>query len=295
MRLSRLGVLVATAVIFFVVAPAGALAASRGGNVVPDRYIVVFKGSAGTADRETDQRERRDGFRAKFVYRRAVKGFTAKLSAGQVRRLKADPDVAFVTPDRTVKALDVLATGDSAPSGVRRMGAATGTTAHAASRANVAVIDTGVDLSHPDLNVADGVNCVTPGTRAQDDNGHGTHVAGTIAARNNGAGVVGVASGTKVYAVKVLDAAGSGTWSQIICGIDWATGTRTDADPSNDVSVANMSLGGPGQAIASCATTTDAMHKAICRSTDACVNYAVPAGNDGWDFDYATQPDTPAA
>jgi subtilisin family serine protease len=104
-----------------------------------------------------------------------------------------------------------------------------------------------------------------------------------------------VAPGTKVFAVKVLDAAGSGSWSQIICGIDWATATRADADPANDVAVVNMSLGGPGTPVGSCATTTDALHKAVCRSTDAGVNHVVAAGNDGWDFDYASQPDVPAA
>jgi subtilisin family serine protease len=93
----------------------------------------------------------------------------------------------------------------------------------------------------------------------------------------------------------VLDATGSGTTSQIICGIDWVTATRTDADPANDIAVANMSLGGPGQRVAPCATTTDPMHRAICASTAAGVTYVVAAGNDGWDFDYASVPDTPAA
>jgi subtilisin family serine protease len=93
----------------------------------------------------------------------------------------------------------------------------------------------------------------------------------------------------------VLAADDSGTFSQIICGIDWFTATRTDADPANDIAVANMSLGGPGQRVAPCETTTDPMHRAICASTAAGVTYVVAAGNDGWDFDYAAQPDTPAA
>jgi hypothetical protein len=93
----------------------------------------------------------------------------------------------------------------------------------------------------------------------------------------------------------VLDGNGSGTYSQIICGIDWVTGTRADADPSNDVAVANMSLGGSGAPIAPCATTSDPMHRALCASVAAGVTYIVAAGNDGWDFDYAPAPDTPAA
>jgi hypothetical protein len=175
------------------------------------------------------------------------------------------------------------------------MGAGTATEVREASTVNVAVIDTGIDLSHPDVPAVDGKNCVSAGARPQDDNGHGTHVAGTIAARNNGSGVVGVAPGTRTYAVKVLDAAGSGTWSQVICGIDWVTSTRTDADSSNDIAVANMSLGGAGDPLGPCATTADALHRAICASTAAGVTYVVAAGNDGWDFDYASAPDTPAA
>ncbi|MDQ4145032.1 MAG: S8 family serine peptidase, partial [Actinomycetota bacterium] len=235
-------------------------------------------------------------FHARHNFSHALKGFSAALNPGQVRSLRANPKVALVAPDREVEATGSvpLSTGDSAPPGVRRIEAATTSSTHEASSANVAVIDTGIDLAHPDLNAAHGVNCISSGA-AQDDNGHGTHVAGTIAAENNGAGVVGVAPGTKLYAAKVLDATGSGTMSGVICGIDWVTSTRTDADTSNDIAVANMSLGGAGPSIETCATTTDPEHLAICRSTAAGVTYVVAAGNDGWDFDYAPNPDLPAA
>jgi subtilisin family serine protease len=97
-----------------------------------------------------------------------------------------------------------------------------------------------------------------------------------------------------VWAVKVLNKRGSGSWSQVICGIDWATGTRTDSISGNDIAVANMSLGGLGSSLKTCATTSDALHKAICNSTAAGVTYVVAAGNDGWDFDYPSQPNVPA-
>jgi subtilisin family serine protease len=159
---------------------------------------------------------------------------------------------------------------------VRRIEAGTATTAHAASSAAVAVIDTGIDLTHPDLNAVSGTNCVSPASAAQDDHGHGTHVAGTIAAKNNGAGVVGVAPGTKLYAVKVLDAAGGGTIAQVICGIDWVT--RNAA--ALGIKVANLSLGGPGANDNNCGDTNgDPLHMAICRSTAAGVTYVVAAGN----------------
>jgi subtilisin family serine protease len=292
--LRRISFLAVTAAAAAVMPIATASAAPRPAEVAPDRYVVVYSDDAGRPAAETAEREKRDGFDARHVYSRSVQGFAARLTPAQVRRLESDPDVAFVAPDRVLHATDALAAGETVPAGVRRIGAATATTAHGASHAGVAVLDTGIDLDHPDLAVALGKNCVGAGA-PDDDNGHGTHVAGTIAARNDGAGVVGVAPGTRVTPVKVLAGDGSGTFSQIICGIEWVTATRTDADPANDIAVANMSLGGPGQRVAPCETTTDPMHRAICASTAAGVTYVVAAGNDGWDFDYAAQPDTPAA
>ena len=178
-----------------------------------------------------------------------------------------------------------LTSGDTNPTGVRRIGAGTDTTAHGASTERVAVIDTGIDLTHPDLNAKDGKNCVRTRKTANDGNGHGSHVAGTIGALNNGSGVAGVAPGTELYAVKVLDSAGSGTWSQIICGIDWVTGRNTDSNTDNDIKVANMSLGGSGTNDNNCGTTnSDALHRAICKSTKAGVTYAIAAGNSGANF-----------
>ena len=270
--------------------------AERADRVAPGRYIVVYRDAVEAPGAKTHRLERAHGFSARFRYDEALQGFAARLNERQLAALRSDPAVDFVAPDRFVHAARVpLAAGDSVPAGVRRIGAATASEVSGPSSVNVAVIDTGVDLSHSDLSAVSGKNCVTAGAPAQDDEGHGTHVAGTIGARNNGAGIVGVAPGTRIYSVKVLDSAGSGTWSQIICGIDWVTSTRTDADPANDVAVANMSLGGPGTPVGTCATTTDAMHRAICSSTAAGVTYVVAAGNDGWDFDYPQTPDVPAA
>jgi subtilisin family serine protease len=106
----------------------------------------------------------------------------------------------------------------------------------------VAIIDTGIDSSHPDLvgQVDGGYSAITKSEAAdayQDDNGHGTHVAGTVAALRDNRGVVGVAPMARLYGVKVLDADGSGNLSDVIDGIVWAA--------SNDMQVANMSLGAP--------------------------------------------------
>jgi subtilisin family serine protease len=269
-------------------ATAGAAPASPNG-----RYIVLYKGSVSSVNQATDARERRDGFSSRFRYGHALKGFAATLTSGQVRALEADSSVASVTPDYPVHALasGPIVTGDLAPTGIRRVEAATTTTAHGASSVNVAIIDTGVDLTHPDLNAVSGKNCVTSGASAQDDHGHGTHVAGTIAAKNNGSGAVGMAPGTKVYAVKVLNSAGSGTQSQVICGIDWVTANAS----ALNIKVANMSLGGSGPKLDACPNTADPEHKAICNSTAAGVTYAVAAGNSGRGFDNAATPDVPAA
>ena len=218
----------------------------------------------------------------------ALKGFAAELSAADVRALRRDPEVALVSPDLEVHALALtpLAAGESVPTGVARIEAANAREAHQASSVGVAVLDTGIDLDHPDLVAHDGKNCVASGS-ADDDNGHGTHVAGTIGARNQGAGVVGVAPGTALYAVKVLDGSGSGLWSNIICGIDWVTANAA----SLGIKVANMSLGGLGDDYSTCAG--DPLHQAICNSTDAGVVYTAAAGNNGWDWG-APPPDVPA-
>jgi subtilisin len=135
------------------------------------------------------------------------------------------------------------------------------------------VIDTGIDLDHPDLNVVGGVNC-SNGNSFDDGNGHGTHVAGTIAAVDNGSGVVGVVPGARLWAVRVLNNQGSGSFADIICGVNWVTAN------AGTIEVANMSLSGPGaEPSGSGCATGDAFHDAICNSVGAGVTYAVSAGN----------------
>jgi subtilisin len=278
-----------------------AIAADRNGDdyVIPGSYIVVLEDSVQSVSRQLAEHERRDGFQARHVYRTALKGYSARLTRAQVEDLRRDPQVASVEPNRIVHAADTLAAGESVPTGVARMGAASATAGQAnpASSAAVAVIDTGADLDHPDLNVlssADGNrnNCVTPGVAPNDDNGHGTHVSGTIGARNSGSGVVGVAPGTRIVPVKVLDSSGSGSWAQVICGINWVAANA----PTYGIAVANMSLGGLGSSLdnGACGATT-ALHQAICNATGSGVRFAVAAGNDGWAFPHSTLPDVPAS
>lgn len=252
------------------------------GAQVRSSYIVVYRDAVGL-DERISLLERLESFRTTFRYRSALHGFAAELTPAQVLRIAARPDVAFVSPDQVVRADAAvpMSPGDSAPTGVRRIEAATATSVNASSSVGVAVIDTGIDLVHPDLDVRPGVNCVAPDTPPQDDNGHGTHVAGTIGAKNDGAGLVGVVPGTTVYAVKVLDSSGSGLWSQVICGIDWVTQNTF----SLAIKVANMSLAGAGANDNDCGNTnSDALHKAVCASTEAGITYAVAAGNGNADL-----------
>lgn len=142
---------------------------------------------------------------------------------------------------------------------------------------NVAIIDSGIDGSHPDLNVAGGINFTSTKPQAwKDENGHGTHVAGTVAALDNAIGVVGVAPGASLWAVRVLNRQGFGSVSGIIAGIDWVTATRgNDGSTTNDIAVANMSLGIYG--------TTAALDAAVRASVNAGVVYTVAAMNESTD------------
>lgn len=226
-----------------------------------------------------DSQQAADGHRARYgaevsqVYSAALRGYAARIPAIALAAVARDPRVAFISEDREVWATD------AAPTGVDRIDADTSTRAGQNNTGPaVAVIDTGSG-PHSELNIAGGTNCSNGRpSNYSDGNGHGTHVAGTIAAQLNGAGVVGVLPGTPIYSVRVLNNQGSGSWSSVICGIDWVTANRV----SKGIKVANMSLGGTGSDDGNCGNSNgDALHKAICNSVAAGVTYVVAAGNDG--------------
>ncbi len=205
-------------------------------------YIVVLNDSVSDPASVARQHALAYGAQVRFVYRFALRGYSA---AVPIDRIQGDASSA-------------------------RSGDGTGSV-----NVPVAIIDTGSG-PHRDLNVVGGKNCST-GRSYNDGNGHGTHVAGTVAARDNTDGVVGVAPGAPIYSVRVLNNAGSGSWSSVICGIDWVTQNA----PSKGIKVANMSLGGSGSD-GTC--NSDALHQAICTSVAAGVTYAVAAGNSTSDF-----------
>ncbi|MEU7531509.1 S8 family peptidase [Saccharothrix sp. NPDC042600] len=210
-------------------------------------------------------------------YESAVRGYAARMTPATAARLARDPRVALVQRDGVA-----TTAAQTVPTGIDRVDAEVSPTARIDGvdervDVDVAVIDTGIDLDHPDLNVhtAGAKNC-SSGRSADDGNGHGTHVAGTIGAKDDANGVVGVAPGARVWPVRVLNNKGSGSFSDIVCGIDFVTAH------ANEIEVANMSLGGSG-ADSACGSNRDAMHEAICRSVAAGVTYVVAAGNSAAD------------
>jgi subtilisin family serine protease len=249
---------------------------------VRDSYIFVLDSSVTAAEvaGRAAALTARYGASPRHVYSSALKGFSAKMSAQAAARMAAEnPQILYYEPDGIATAFeavgararaprpsaDVGIQAQTTPWGVTRVGGpsdGTGTVAW--------VIDTGIDLDNPDLDVdvARSANFVTRGKDTPDDgNGHGTHVAGTIAALDNGIDVVGVAAGATVVAVRVLGNSGSGSFSGVIAGVDYVAANAAPGD------VANMSLGGPA---------SNALDDAV-RGAAETVVFAIAAGNSSAD------------
>jgi subtilisin len=249
------------------------------GNVIPGQYIVVLNEGVDDPKGVARGHARRYDADLLYTYDDALNGYAAAIPGGKLDDVRQDPRVSFVSADRRVHA-----TADQLPTGVNRIeGDAANTPDPDNNRivnVGVAILDTGIDLDHPDLNVAQGVNC-SSGSSYDDGHGHGTHVAGTVGAEDDGAGVVGMAPGATLYPVRVLNDRGSGSWSAIICGINWVTNNAA----SKGIEVANMSLGGSGSDDGNCGkTNNDALHRAICNSVASGVTYVVAAGNSKKNF-----------
>lgn len=279
--------------VVLLVAPPGLGSAAPGpgrARVQPGEVLVELRSGA-SADRVAA--------RAGAGQAAVTRGSIAKLEVARGReraraeQLRTDPDVVAAAPNYVRRALDVTPNDPGYTQQwhlpqIRAPAAWDQTTGSPSVK--VAILDSGVDLAHPDLvaNLLPGTNLLcsdqtwTPPTptycataTAQDDFGHGTHVAGiTGAAGNNALGVSGVNWRVGIVPVKVLDATGSGTDAQIIAGIDWAI-----ADGAN---VINLSIGGPGQ--------SGVLDAAVRRAWDAGIVVVTAAGNAG-----SSEPFYPAA
>ena len=266
-----------TFVVVVLVAITAALVPFRGplDRAVPS---VAAQDESGEADVIVVLRPRADpvavaraaGVRPQRLYRNVFNGFSGRVPAQALQGLRRNPNVELVSPDLPI---EIAAT--TLPSGIDRADADQNPWAGIAGEggrvdADVAVLDTGI-AAHADLDIAGGEGCVGTGGYG-DAAGHGTHVAGTIGALDDGQGVVGVAPGARLWAVKVLGDNGSGSWSSVICGLDWVYANRETID------VVNMSLGGTGS---DGACGEDALHLAICNVVAGGVPVVVAAGNDG--------------
>lgn len=258
-------VLLLVVMLLVAVAPAAAQNSSRA------THIVVFRDGvmSSRSPLAVNNFARAYGLTVEAAYSHALNGAAVVVPSGQLRRLKADPRVLYVEPVYIART-----TVQTIPTGLVRSYASTNTALDIDGvddfrvNVDVAVIDTGVDLDHPDLNVVGYTRCTRGSCRtngSDDSNGHGTHVAGTIGALDNGIGPVGFAPGARIWSVGVLGTNGSGSTADIIAGINWVTAR------ASTIEVANMSLGGE--------FTSAALNTAITNSVNAGVVYVVAAGN----------------
>ena len=280
-------------------------AAQSYSEIIPGQYIVVYRETGKmSGDHRLNslqvQQKTQDvltknaveGAEVVQVYSAALSAVTLKMSKSDALKLSKSSEVAYVEQDRIVALAPPCGTPKGGPceeppgeeDGGGDGGTGTQTTPYGITRVNGGVtytgsnvawiLDSGIDLDHEDLNVdaSRGFNAFTSGKDGgslDDGNGHGTHVAGTVAALNNSVGVVGVAAGATVIPVKVLNSRGSGSYSGVIAGVDHVAANGNDGD------VANMSLGGP---------TSQALDDAILRAvSEKDIRFVLAAGNDGDD------------
>ncbi|MFI6242423.1 S8 family peptidase [Micromonospora sp. NPDC050795] len=248
--------------------PVGVVRAAGGATAVPDSYIVVLKDSAVARDRVGDAAKRlsgRHGGTVARTYGAALRGFEAKVSARAAARIAADPDVAYVEQNHTVS---ISGTQTNPPSwGLDRIDQrnlpldSSYTYPNTASNVHAYIIDTGIRFSHNDFGgrATSGYDAVDGGS-ADDCNGHGTHVAGTV-----GGSAYGVAKAVQLVGVRVLNCSGSGTNAGVIGGVDWVTANAIKP------AVANMSLGGGANS---------SLDNAVRNSIASGVTYGLAAGND---------------
>lgn len=237
-------------------APLGDLRLAPTATAIHNSWIVVLKdGSTRAADL---------GVTPKLTYRSVLQGFSATMSGEKAAKLAADPRVAYVEQNATVRLNDTQA---NPTWGIDRIDqrnlplSKSYTYKTTASNVNAYIIDTGIRTSHSEFGgrASVGTDTVGGGQNGQDCNGHGTHVAGTVGGRT-----YGVAKGVKLIAVRVLNCQGSGTTAGVIAGIDWVTAH------AKKPAVANMSLGGG---------VNTSLDNAVKKSIASGVSYAIAAGN----------------
>jgi subtilisin len=246
-----------------------------------DRYVVVLKEQAAPGAHAANQaraaRVANDhGVLLRHTFGTALVGFSGSVPAGRLTALARDPRVAWIEPEEVQHTLV-----QTLPTGIERIGTNLNPTVGGGVSIglDVAVLDTGIRKDHPDLNVAGGRNFANGGPdNWGDGNGHGTHVAGTIGAIDNGIGVVGVAPGVRLWSVRVCGNSGFCMSGDIIAGIDWVA--QQKASGARNFAAANFSISSADSNDA-CTSPANATHKAICGLVDTGVVFVMAAGNEG--------------
>jgi subtilisin len=208
--------------------------------------------------------------KVKYSYKH-IPAVAADLPEQAVENLKKNNKIAYIEPDYKVSAL-----GETVPWGITKIGApSVHANANKGTGINLAIIDTGINYNHPDLsgNYRGGYDFVNDDVDPLDDNGHGTHCAGIIAAADNDIGVIGVAPEANLYSLKVLDSTGSGYISDVIAAIEWAIETRKDTDTSNNIQIISMSFGSN--------SGVTAYETACSQAYNSGILLVAAAGNDG--------------
>ena len=335
-----------TAFIAVLVAALGGLAGNAGAAPSSQRYIVVLEDDA-RPSKVADAHRAKFGLKIGHVYRSALRGYSAKVPPGMLRKIESDVRVDYVVQDALVTGTDAkgtpnefgvshipenslppqaspnaeppappftgeqpgagggggseedivegagnpsggggggATTGQKLPTGIDRidgdLSSATSGNGSGSLSVGVAVLDTGSG-PHSDLNVAGGFNCVPRTKGTTDLQGHGTHIAGIIGAKDDGAGVVGVAPGARIYSVRVLGTSITGTLSDLVCGLDWVAANAT----AQGINVVNLSLelsrtvGDAGMDDDCDGPIGDALHDAVCRLIAKGVTIVAAAGN----------------
>jgi subtilisin len=251
----------------------------------PDRYIVVLHdhlapGNSAANKARAARIANEYGVGVRHAYGTALFGFSGVVPAGRLEALRRDPRVAWVEPE----AVHELAATQTIPTGIARIDvprnpkvSTSGSGTSVRQDIAVAVLDSGI-AQHPDLNVIGGRNFANGGaTNWGDGNGHGTHVAGTIGARDNGTGVVGVAPGVPLWSVRVCGNSGFCMSGDIVAGIDWVAQQKVAGAP---FVAANFSISSADSSN-SCDSPANATHQAICRLVGTGVVFVMSAGNEG--------------
>lgn len=250
--------------------------AERPGDKIANAYICVFDKSVsrGSAQAEANRSAQAAGGQLKHVYSVALRGFAVNAAPQAIENMQRNNlNIAYCEQDQVVTTGQVRGMGKPGGGGTVQpaqetpWGIARVSGGGAGSFGTAWVIDSGIDFSHPDLNIdtARSRSFLDRDTSPIDQNGHGTHVAGTIAAYDNTIGVIGVAPGASVVAVRVLDRRGSGSNSGVIAGVDYVAQYGRAGD------VANMSLGGG---------VSQALDQAVVAAAAGGVKFALAAGNE---------------